>query len=220
MAHSLQCLIIGDEPSAWAAAGFSVDGQRLVLGKTVIELIGSEGKRGIVGWALDGVTSDIGGLPTVIVPDHHQPEAVSHPNMAFAIDHVVVASRDPARTSAAFGAVGMDERKRITLPGTNGGDREQRFFWAGRVIVELVGPASPESTEDVSSTASFWGLALVSANLEIALSTMGDALGEPKDAVQPGRKIATVRTKELDISVPIALMSPHVANLGDPQTTS
>lgn len=220
MAHALQRLIIGDEPSAWAAAGFSVDGQQVVLGKTVIELTGNAGQRGIVAWALDGVAADIDGLPTVIVPDHHQPDAVSHPNMTFAIDHVVVASKHPARTSAAFGAVGMDERKLITLPGTNGQDREQRFFWAGRVIIELIGPATPQSTDGESAPASFWGLALASANLEIALSAMGDALGEPKDAVQPGRKIATVRTKDLDISVPIALMSPHVANLGDPEPTS
>lgn len=220
MAHSLQRLIVGDDPSAWAAAGFAVDGRTVALGKTVIELTGSAGKRGIVGWALDGITTDIDGLPTVIVPDHHQPEAVDHPNMAFAIDHVVVASKDPARTSAAFGAAGMDERKLITLPGADGRDRQQRFFWAGRVIVELVGPATPEVSEDAGSPAAFWGLALVSANLEIALSTMGDSLGEPKDAVQPGRKIATVRTKDLDISVPIALMSPHVANLGEPEPTS
>ena len=37
----------------------------------------------------------------------------------------------------------------------------------------------------------------------------GEGLGTVKDAVQPGRRIATVRTKELGISVPIALMSPH-----------
>ncbi len=213
MAHALQRLLIGDDPAAWSAAGFDVHGNTVVMGKTLIELTGGGDARGIVGWALDGVTTDIDGLPTVIVPEHRRPDPVTHPNQVFAIDHVVVASDNPARTSAAFASTGMEERKLIELNGPDGALRQQRFFWAGRVIVELMGPAEPSS----DNPATFWGLALVSANLEIASTQMGDLLSEPRDAVQPGRKIATVRTRELDISVPIALMSPHVANLGEPE---
>jgi len=52
-------------------------------------------------------------------------------------------------------------------------------------------------------------LALECDDLDLAAHRLGEALGTVKDAVQPGRRIATVRTKELGISVPIALMSPH-----------
>jgi len=214
MARALQRLFIGDDPTAWAAAGFTVTDNTVVLGKTCVELTGSSGDRGIVGWSIDGVVSDIDGLPSVIIPTHEQRSPVEHPNMVFAIDHVVVASDVPSRTAAAFEDIGIDQRKQLTFTDPKGDEREQRFFWAGRVIVELIGPATPPPTP--KPDASFWGLALASANLEIATSVLGDALGEPKDAVQPGRKIATLRTRDLDISVPIALMSPHVANLGEP----
>lgn len=215
MARSLQRLIIGDDPSSWEAAGFNIADGCFTLGKTTIELVGSGGERGIHGWTIDGVTTDIDGLSTMILPEHVQPTTRTHQNMVFAIDHVVVSSPDPGRTSAAFNSVQMEERKKRSYVGPDGATHEQRFFWAGRVIIELMGPAEPEPA-NASGSARFWGLALASANLEIACEALGDLLSEPKDAVQPGRKITTLNTRELDISVPIALLSPHVANLGEP----
>lgn len=218
MARSVQRLIIGDEPSSWAAAGFDVDGDKVTLGKTTLELVGAEGRRGICGWVIDGVTTDIDGLPTVVLPEFEQPTPVTHRNMVFAVDHVVVSSPDPARTSKAFSDVDIAERKQRSYAGPDGVPHEQRFFWAGRVIIELMGPTTPRPGV-AEEPAKFWGLALASANLEVASQELGDLLSEPKDAVQPGRKISTLRTKDLDISVPIALLSPHVANLGEPSET-
>lgn len=225
MANSLQRIRIGDAPDAWSAAGFTVDDGTVVLGKTVLELAGNTGARGILGWAIEGLTTDIDGLPAIIDPEHSRPKTAEHPNMAFAIDHVVVASKHPAHTATAFESVGMDQRKIVAFERADGTTHEQRFFWAGRVIVELIGPRVPDEAggnaqQGSKGTATFWGLSLVTANLEIATSVLGEALSTPKDAVQPGRKIATVRTKALDISVPIALMSPHVANLGEPSPTT
>ena len=205
MAHSLDRLIIGDEPTTWSAAGFTVTSSTVVLGKTVVELRGAHGPRGILGWALRGVDSDLDGLNTIAEPDHKAQPATPHPNCAFSIDHIVIESDDPARTARAFEAIGMSERKRTVIDVPDG-TREQRFYWAGRVIVELVGPSRNPGT-------TFWGLAIATADLETACSTLAPHCGEPRDAVQAGRKIATVRTKELDISVPLAFMSPHVANL-------
>lgn len=213
MANTLHRLLVGDEPDAWRSAGFMVEDRSVVLGKTTVELVGTAGGRGIRAWSLDGVATEIDGLPTMIVPDHHQGAPQQHANMVFAIDHVVVETNNFDRTVPAFAAVGMDERKTRTLV-LEGTERRQSFFWAGRVVVELIGPVEAEGDQ---VGASFWGLALASANLEIAANVLGGALSEPRDAVQPGRKIATLRTKALDISIPIALMSPHVANLGEPE---
>ena len=58
-----------------------------------------------------------------------------------------------------------------------------------------------------------WGLALVSANLATTSHVLAENMSEPRDAVQPGRKIATIDTSALDISVPLVVMSPHVAEL-------
>ncbi len=212
MANTLQRIIIGDEPQSWRDAGFTVDDKYVVLGKTTVELAGASGGRGIRSWSLDGVVAEIDGLATMIVPEHNRAAPQQHRNMVFASDHVVVQTNDFDRTVPAFVAAGMDERKTRSFD-VGGVARRQSFFWAGRVIVELIGPA--EAT-DGPAQADFWGLALVSANLEIASTELGAALSEPKDAVQPGRKIATLNTRDLDISVPIAFMSPHVANLGDP----
>ena len=54
------------------------------------------------------------------------------------------------------------------------------------------------------------GLAFVTQDIDAAAAALGDGLGRVKDAVQPGRRIGTVRTKDLDISVALALMTPHV----------
>ena len=86
-----------------------------------------------------------------------------------------------------------------------GETRRQDFFWLGDVILELVGVEGVEGAGD----AAFWGLALECDDLDLAARRLGEGLGTVEDAVQPGRRIATVRTRELGISVPIALMSPH-----------
>ena len=39
--------------------------------------------------------------------------------------------------------------------------------------------------------------------------TVGDRVGTPKDAVQPGRRIATLRHRDLGLGLPVAVMTPH-----------
>ena len=81
---------------------------------------------------------------------------------------------------------------------------QQRFFRLGGVILELVGAAEPTGDGPMS----IWGLACNVADIDAAAQRLGPACGAPKDAVQPGRRIATVRTRDLGISLPIALMTP------------
>ncbi len=214
MAHALQQLVIGDDADSWRAAGFSVDGNHLTLGKVVVEFAGSKGQRGVLGWKLAGVEATVESIPTITGENSLPTEVKARPsniNKIFAIDHVVVESKNVDRTVAAFAEVGMVERRSATMM-TPMGERRQSFLWAGRVIIEVIGPLQPEHA-DLDGEASIWGLALVSSNLQTTSHVLDAHLSEPKDAVQPGRKIATMRTKELDISVPIVVMSPHVAEL-------
>ena len=51
--------------------------------------------------------------------------------------------------------------------------------------------------------ARLWGISFLAADLEQGASV----LGEPRDAVQPGRRIATVR-REANLGLPVALMTP------------
>ena len=56
--------------------------------------------------------------------------------------------------------------------------------------------------------ASFWGLALTVADIDAAAALLGEHLGPVTDAVQPGRRIATLRHEAVGIPVPVAFLSP------------
>lgn len=200
----LQVATVGDEPDAWAAAGFAVADGVVWIGSTAIVCTG-DGARGIRHVTIEGVDDDIDGLPitTVAVPARPADDAV-HPNVVTGFDHLVAMSPAMERTSTALQAAGLEHRRTRTFE-VGGEMRRQDFFWLGDVILELVALDGV----DGDGPATWWGLALECADLDLAAERLGDALGRVKDAVQPGRRIATVRTRELGITVPIALMSPH-----------
>jgi hypothetical protein len=66
-----------------------------------------------------------------------------------------------------------------------------------------VGAAEPNG----DGPAGFFGLAYTVADLDVLPALYEGALGRVKDAVQDGRRIATLRHKELDLSVATAFMS-------------
>ena len=73
---------------------------------------------------------------------------------------------------------------------------------SGGLIVEVV-----ERPEVTDAHATFWGVVLIVADLDAAVELIGsDRIGAPKDAVQPGRRIATVRGSA-GLGTPVALMS-------------
>lgn len=80
----------------------------------------------------------------------------------------------------------------------------QGFHRIGRsgLIVEVVSrPDIPDGP------ATFWGLVLNVDDLDAACERIGaDRVSPPKDAVQPGRRIATL-SAELDLGLPVALMT-------------
>jgi hypothetical protein len=213
--HQLRTILLGDPPSAWEAAGFSTTDGAVVLGSTVIRLTGSGGA--FEGWALDGVDRDLDGLVAAgAVPMPPAPK-VEHPNGIGRIDHVVIATGDSDRTVDAFAEVGLALRgtREATGPGTS---MHQSFFWAGDVILELVGPGAGQPSTDVPAT--LFGLALVAADLERTAEALGPLLGRPKPAVQQGRRIAGLRGTQVGISLPLAVMSPHVRSEGVQEATA
>lgn len=218
--RQLRLIELGDTPRAWADAGFMVGPDDTVrLGGTLLRLTGRGGR--FLGWSIDGVDNPIDGLavahradtPSADPPSADERSgdadaaAPQHPNGIAGIDHVVVLTGDVDRTVAAFEAAGIEPRgERHT--DDYGSPMRQVFCWAGDVIIEIVGPETVDPQHP--DPASIFGLALVADDLDATATRMGDLLATPKDAVQPGRRIAGLRGRDVGISVPIAVMSPHV----------
>ena len=206
----LASILAAGPSEPWAACGFSVDDGRIALANGAIEFVeppATGGAAGLVGLsvevdddagidppaAIDGVRLDRGS----VVP------GAEHPNGAFEIDHVVFRSPSLELASEEIAAATGLELRRIRETGTV---RQgfHRFPSQGGVrgcIVEIVeDPRAPRS--------SLWGLVLNVADLDAVVERLGpNLIGEAKDAVQPGRRIATIR-KDAGLGVPVALMTP------------
>jgi hypothetical protein len=205
-------IVVGDPPEAWVAAGFTVDPDGVCrIGTVRVRLVGRERGKRILEWSLRDLTTDlttdlatgIDGLPSS-VSERAPAEPATHANGSELIDHIVLATPDSDRTVAALEAVGFVARRTRQID-TYGAPMRQTFFRAGEVIVELVGPDEPSGD---GSTA-FFGLALTVTDLDGTAALLDGALGAPKDAVQPGRRIATLRHRDLGMSVAIAFMTPE-----------
>jgi hypothetical protein len=193
-------IVVGSAPAAWERLGFALHDGAIPLGSTLIRPTGGGGA--IERWTLAGVENvPFDGLPTRVVDDGAAPPSVEHPNGAIRIDHVVVRTPSLDRTVAALGDAGLELRRTRAA----GGGVRQGFVWVGDTILELIEAPG----EDASAPAAFWGLVVVVDDIGRAAAIAGDALGHVRDAVQPGRRIATVR-ESAGVGLPLALMTPHV----------
>ncbi len=208
----VEWLTVAGDLDVWRSLGLTVTADGLVpLVGTSIRVVApaGDGATGIVGWALSGTEVDvdvdghgqidIDGLATEVVAPS-APVYAAHPLGASGLDHVVVSTADLERTSGAIASATGCELKRIREVGT----MRQGFHRIGRggLIVELV-----ERPDLPAGPASFWGLVLIVDDLDAAYELIGaDRISAPKDAVQPGRRIATVRA-EVGLGLPVALMT-------------
>ena len=189
----LEELEIADEPADWRALGFDVDDGACQVSTVRLRLVGKGPRRGILGWTLGD------GEPAAA--------AAAHPNGVARIDHVVLLSPDLDRTVDELRSQGFDLR-RVREGETPGGSTRQAFFRLGEPILEVV--QAPEGTSvarNPDGPARLWGLAFLVENMDATASALGDLLGTPRDAVQPGRKIATLRP-DAGLGPAIAFMTP------------
>jgi hypothetical protein len=185
--HALE-IEIGDAPERWAALGFAprdgvceVGGVRLLLagGEPGIHRIGFDR---LAAEHPDGLPFLSGGEAATGDPPQ--------PNGAVAVDHVVTLTDDLERTCDALVEAGL-HLARLDPP--------YAFLPARTLLVEVV---------ERGAAPTLWGLVVSVADLDAAAALLGDRLGTPGDAVQPGRRIATVR-RDAGLSVALALMSPR-----------
>jgi len=208
VAPTIDELSVADPPDAWSALGFEVDGDTCVVGDVRIGLVGQDAGRGLTGWSLREIGgTELDGLPTTRSDRPPPSERPQHPNGVTALDHVVAITPALERTVGALESAGLDLR-RIREEPTPAGAPRQAFFRLGATILEVV-QEPPEAIERAGGDhpAFFWGLAFLAPDLEATAAGLGDRVGESRAAVQPGRRIATLR-RSAGLAVPVALITP------------
>jgi hypothetical protein len=201
-------LTVADAPETWSALGFELDGDTCVVGDVRIRLAGADAGKGLVGWSLRGIEStELDGLATARSERPAPTEAPSHPNGIAGLDHVVAITPALERTVAALQGAGLDLR-RIREEPTPAGAPRQAFFRLGADILEVVQePAEATERAGGDRPAFFWGLAFLAPDLDATVAAFGDNVSAARPAVQPGRRIATLR-RSAGLALPVALMTP------------
>jgi hypothetical protein len=172
-------IVLGDPPEAWEALGFHVEDGIVALGEERLHLTGRGG--GILEITAPQVAAEEpDGLPLRKGSDPLRVVEGSHPNGAESVDHVVVLTGSLERTLAALD---LDLRRR---------DERMAFLRLGSYILEVVERDDP---------ARFWGLVVVVPDPGAV-----PGAGPVKNAVQPGRRIATIK----GLGTALAVMSRRV----------
>jgi hypothetical protein len=191
----LAALDVGGPVGPWSDLGFAVRGQRADVGGVALRFHPGE-PPGLRGWAFHGVPAgtELDGVPCGEAPPAGAGPV--HPNGAEALDHVVVMTPALQRSLDALTATGLQVRRVREA----GGGARQAFLVAGTALLEVVGDVEPPTR--------LWGVTFVVADVDALAAARPGALGRPRAAVQPGRRIVTVR-EEAGLGVPVAFMTPR-----------
>lgn len=193
-------LVVGGQPTAWSSIGLTFVDGICSVGDFSLRLDDSL-EPGISSWTLsrcisdgdiDGISTDHADLTQPATPDSNTLDIVG-------VDHVVVFTNDLERTSSDVARVTGEPLRRIreAVDGVR-----QGFHRLGSVIVEIVEQKRVERTF-------LWGFVLTVNNLDEIVRHMGpDVLSPPRDAVQPGRRIAAFRGG-VGLGTAVALMTPE-----------
>lgn len=194
---------LGADREAWTGAGFTVDGPRLEVGGVAIEFTRDE--VGVAGLSFDSLPDGIEAIDGISVSVASPVGHVEHSNGAIQIDQVVIATPDFDRTADALAAAGMPLKREITRPVAEEDDGEirQGFVRSGNAVIELV---TTRSVPD--GPAHVWGLGFVSERFDRAVEELEGVIGSPRDAFQPGRRIATF-SRDARLGLPVVLLDPE-----------
>ena len=180
-----RALALPGAPEAWAALGFTpgaaIGPVRAVPGAPALEL------------SVAGLARDRPDGLALVATDAAAAEPGEHRNGALVIDHVVALTDDMGRTLAALADAGLEVRRMREPPET---PARQAFINLRTLILEIV--------EIEGDGPALWGVTVAVADLD----ALGPLVEAPREAVQPGRRIATV-SREAGLPTALAFMTPR-----------
>ncbi len=119
------------------------------------------------------------------------------------IDHIVISSNDSGTVAQTFADnLGIEIKRKMIRPGTAA---QLAFAKLQEVVLEFAGPPRVNPDEEVK--ARLWGMVLAVKDIDEAVARLrglGYPVSDPRPAVQPGAKIATV--KDGTSGVPFAVI--------------
>ena len=202
----LVSLRAGGGRGPWEQLGLTFQDATSRLGDVAFVVDG--GDPGLIDWTLSAdrdETVSIDGIRTHLVA--HDPGAppvtdAVGPTVGVQLDHVVINTDDGERTSAAIESVLGAGLRRVRDAGRG---VSQRFHRLDNTVLEIVSGPHVQGPG-----AGLWGMVLSVADIDALFDHLGpDAMTPPKQAVQKGRLISTVRAN-VGLGVPFAVMTPHV----------
>ncbi len=179
----LRSVVVGGDTAPWEALGFTVVDGLVPFVNGAVECNGDAG--GVLSLRVAGLDEAVELDGVTVLPGPSPAAAATHPNGCTEIDHVVIMTPSLELTAAAV-------EQHLGLPLRRireAGSVRQGFhrFPDHGCIVEIV-------ETDRAERASLWGLVVIVDDLDAFCASAGDDLvGAPRQAVQPGRRIATVR---------------------------
>ena len=198
----LASILLPGEVAPWSALGFTADDNaRLCFANGAIEFGVERPELTVDGSGAEGVRhlpTDVEGIPVrrgFVVP------GADHRNGAVELDHLVIMTPSLEHTSSAIvAALGLEQRRVRETP-----DVRQAFHrfndhdGARGCIIEVV------ENERIEHSG-IWGLVMIVDDLDAAVAAAPDVIGQPKPAVQAGRRIATV-SRAAGLTTAVALMT-------------
>jgi hypothetical protein len=195
----LTALRVPGDAQPWRDLGFTVVDDAVPLANGAIRVGAVRASLEVGGREPTRATVD--GIP-VGTGEHVTP--VGHRNGAVELDHVVIMTDSLQRTSeSVLESLGLEQRRVRETPSVR--QAFHRFAdddgepAARGCIVEVV-----EGSE--VGEVSLWGVVVIVDDLDAAVESAGGLVGAPRDAVQSGRRIATV-SRVAGLPLAVALMS-------------
>ena len=210
MAISVAEMEVADPADSWARAGFSVDTDAVCPGSAACAS----------GWsAAEAAPASSDGRCVACRTARPVSSTASRPRGRTRAPQHPPRTRTASptsTTSCCSRRIWVEQSKRSPRSASNprreretqlrGRPIRQIFFRFGQIIVEVVG--SPDAASEGPST--LWGITYVVADIDATAAYFGDRTAPVKEAVQPGRRITTLRHDALGMSVRSAMISAPI----------